>query len=315
MRLFSVMCDLLSPPFCSMTLQSEFKHRLIKKIVGYVFYGCIAFSLFLGIHLFEDKMERIFCEVLSGVSVVQIKPEGVRLSLLPPKLQVDALSLCDSKTGGLLYALQRIKVTPELIPLLSGRVKFNATSASYGGGINATVVSGALFDFDYVDVALDIVNQSLHRVPFLIALDQRLKGTGSVSLSATGSLMDMRDWHGTISFDGKNVQVSNSVPIVKMSTFEKVTLAGSLQFDGSKVDIDEVSVAGDHLTGTVKGTAYLNAGNWSQSEIALSSSVHIPPEKLVTTFIDDRVLAALRTGKKAVIRIHGDISHPVFSLN
>lgn len=315
MRSFFDFNEFLSQLSGLITFQSGVSRSAMLKVVGYILYGCVAFGLFLGIHVFEDKMEVSFREALSGISAVHVEPEGVTLSLIPPKLQMDALSISDPKTKHLLYELQRVTVIPELLTLFSGRVKLNATSASYGGGIDATVTSGALFDFDSVDVTVDIVRQSLDRVPFLTALDGRVKGTGNVHVALTGSVQDILRSRGTVKIDGKNLRISNPVPLVKLSTFEKMTLAGALQFDGTKLDISKLSLTGNKLASHVKGTANVNVGNLLRSKVALSSSFFIPPEKLVTTFIDNKALAKLKSGKEVAVRISGEVSRPKISMN
>lgn len=315
MRSFFDLNEFLSQLSGVISFQSGFSRNAMFKAIGYVLYGCVAFCLFLGVHVFEDKMEVVFSEAMSGVSAVHLEPEGVTLSLIPPKLQMDALTISDPKTKGLLYELQRVTVTPELLPLFSGRAKVNATSASYGGGIDVTVTSGALFDFDSVDVTVDIVKQSLDRVPFLIALDRRVKGTGNIHLALTGSIQDILHSRGTVKIDGKNLRISNPVPLVKMSTFEKMTLAGALQFDGTKLDISKLSLRGDKLASHVKGTANVNIRNLLRSKVTLSSSLFIPPEKLVTTFIDHKSLMKLKAGKEVAVKISGEVSRPKISVN
>ena len=315
MRSFFNLSDFLSQLSGLLDFQVGASRSVMVKAAGYTLYGCVAFALFLGVHVFEDKMETLFCDALSGSSAVRVEPEGVTLSLIPPKLQMDALSISDPKTRGLLYELQRITVTPELLSLFSGRVRLNATSASYGGGIDATVTSGNLFDFNSVDVTLDVVKQSLDRVPFLIALDGRVKGTGNVHLAFTGPVQDILRSRGTVKIDGKNLRISNPVPLVKVSTFEKMTLAGALQFDGTKLDISRLSLTGDKLASHVKGTAKVNIKNLLRSKVALSSSLFIPPEKLVTTFIDNKSLKKLKAGKEVAVQISGEVSRPKISVN
>ena len=296
------------------SIRSGLERSGITKVVCYVFFGCLTFSLFLGVHVAEDALEISFHEGVRSIKAVKIETEGVSLSLLPPRMKLDTLLISDVKSKNLLYEMQRVVITPKLSALLTGTAELSLTSASYGGGVRLDVSSGSFFDFETIDVDLKIMQQSLERIPFVAALDPRVGGTGDVHLVYSGSPQKIEQGQGTLNVTGKNLRVTNPVPLVKISVFEKMGLTGTLAYNKGNLNIKSVKVAGKPINGELQGTAKLNLKNLYRSNVALRTSLFVQPNKLVQTLVDKKSLNKLKAGKRVKIAINGQVTNPRFAL-
>lgn len=315
MRFLSVISDSISQWLEVERIQSIFNRKFVLKVFGYTLYGALAFSLFLGLHVIEENLEGTVKRALSGIAEVQIEPAGVGLSIIPPELHIDSVTIRNPKTKALLYELQRIEIVPELLPLLSGKLAVTASSSSYGGGVSLFASSGAWFNLDLVNIVLDITQQTLQRVPFLLAMDKRLQGTGGLHLTFAGPIQNLMQGEGLLSVNGQKLRVSNPVPLVKLPVFEKVAFSGEMAFKGARLNISKLAVTGNKIQGSLRGTANLNVRNLMRSNVALDSQLYIAPDKLVTGLIDRRALAKLKAGKKVAIKMSGVVTNPKVSLN
>lgn len=296
------------------SIRSGLERSVITKVICYVFFGCLTFSLFLGVHVAEDALEVSFHEGVRSIKAVKIETEGVSLSLLPPRMKLDTLFISDAKSKNLLYEMQRVVITPKLSALFTGIAELNLTSASYGGGVKLTASSGSFFDFDKIDVDLKIMQQSLERIPFVASFDPRFGGTGDVHLVYSGSPQKIEQGKGTLKVTGKNLRVTNPVPLVKVPFFEKMGLTGALAYNNGNLNIKSVKIAGKPVNGELQGTAKLNLKNIFRSNVALRTSLFVQPDKLVQTLVDKKSLKKLKAGKRVKIAINGQVTNPRFAL-
>lgn len=315
MRFLSVISDFISQWLEAERIQSIFNRKFVLKFFGYALYGVLAFSAFLGLHVVEANLEGTVKTACSKIAEVKVEPVGVSLSILPPKLHIASVTIRNPKTKALLYELQRIEIEPELTPLLSGKLAVAASSSAYGGGVSLFASSGAWFDLDVANIALDITQQTLQRVPFLLAMDKRLQGTGGLHLTFSGPLQNLMQGEGVLSVSGKKLRVSNPVPLVKLPVFEKVAFSGEMAFKGAKLNISKLTVKGNKIQGSLKGTAQLNVRNLMRSKVALDTRLYIAPDKLVAGLVDRRALAKLKAGKNVAIKMSGVVTNPKVSLN
>lgn len=296
------------------SIRSGLERSVITKVVCYAIFGCLTFSLFLGVHVAEDTLEQSFHKGLRSIKAVRIETEGMSLSLLPPRVKLETLLISDAKSKNLLYEMQRVVIVPKLSALLTGTAELNLTSASYGGGVKLTATSGAFFDFEKVDIDLRMIQQSLERIPFVAALDSRIGGTGDAHLVYSGSPQKIEKGQGTLKFTGKNLRLTNPVPLVKIPVFEKMGLTGSLAYNNGNLKINSVKVAGKPVNGELQGTAKLNLKNPYRSNVALRTSLFVKPDKLVQTLVDKKSLKQLKAGKRVKIAINGQLTNPRFAL-
>ena len=296
------------------SIRSGLERSVITKVVCYVFFGCLTFSLFLGVHVAEDALELSFHEGVRSIKAVKIETEGVSLSLLPPRMKLDTLLISDAKSKNLLYEMQRVVITPKLSALFTGTAELSLISASYGGGVKLTVSSGSFFDFEKIDVDLKIMQQSLERIPFVALFDPRVGGTGDVHLVFSGPPQKIEQGKGILSVAGKNLRVTNPVPLVKVPFFDKMGLTGTLAYNNGNLNIKSVKVAGKPVNGELQGTAKLNLKNLFRSNVALRTSLFVQPDKLVQTLVDQKSLTKLKAGKRVKIAINGQVTNPRFAL-
>ena len=120
---------------------------------------------------------------------------------------------------------------------------------------------------------------------------------------------------GVLSVSGKKLRVSNPVPLVKLPVFEKVAFSGEMAFKGAKLNISKLTVKGNKIQGSLKGTAQLNVRNLMRSKVALDTRLYIAPDKLVAGLVDRRALAKLKAGKNVAIKMSGVVTNPKVSLN
>ena len=296
------------------SIRSGLERSVITKVVCYVFFGCLTFSLFLGVHVAEDALKLSFYEGVHSVKAVKIETEGVSLSLLPPRMKLDTLLISDAKNKNLLYEMQRVVITPKLSSLFTGTAELSLTSASYGGGVSLVVSSGSFFDFEKIDVDLNIMQQSLERIPFVTAYDPRVGGTGDVHLVYSGSPQKIEQGQGTLRVTGKNLRVTNPVPLVKIPVFDKMGLTSTLVYNNGNLNIKSVKIAGKPVNGELQGTAKLNLKNLLRSNVALRTSLFVQPDKLVQALVDKKSLKKLKAGKRVKIAINGKLTNPRFAL-
>lgn len=296
------------------SIRSGLERSVITKVVCYVFFGCLAFSLFLGVHVAEDALELSFHEGVRSIKTVKIETEGVSLSLLPPRMKLDTLLISDAKSKNLLYEMQRVVITPKLSALFTGTAELSLISASYGGGVKLTASSGSFFDFEKIDVDLKIMQQSLERIPFVASFDPRVGGTGDVHLVFSGPPQKIEQGKGLLSVTGKNLRITNPVPLVTVPFFDKMGLTGTLAYNNGNLNIKSVKVAGKPVNGELQGTAKLNLKNLFRSNVALRTSLFVQPDKLVQTLVDQKSLKKLKAGKRVKIAINGQVTNPRFAL-
>lgn len=312
MRFLSGMGAFVSLGFNS--IRSGLESRVITKVVCYVLFGCLTFSLFLGVHLAEDALELSFHKGVRGIKAVRIETEGVSLSLLPPRMKLDSLLISDAKSKNILYKMQRVVITPKLSALLIGIAELSLTSASYGGGVKLTASSGSFFDFEKIHVDLKLMQQALERIPFVTSFDPRVGGTGDVHLVYSCSPQKMEQGQGTLRVTGKNLRLTNPVPLVKVLVFDKMGLTGSLAYNNGNLTIKSVKLAGKPVNGELQGTARLNVKNPTRPKVALRTSLFVQPDKLVQTLVDKKSLKKLKAGKRVKIAINGQLTSPRFAL-
>lgn len=312
MRFLSGMGTFLSLGLDSIRLGVE--RSVLTKAVCYFFWGCLTFSLFLGVHVAEDALELSFYEGVRNVKFAKIETEGVSLSLFPPRIKLDTLLISDANNKNLLYEMQRVVITPKLSALFTGTAELGLTSASYGGGMSLAVSSGSFFDFEIIDVDLNIMQQTLERIPFLVAFDPRVGGTGDVHLVYSGSPQKIEQGQGTLTVTGKNLRVTNLVSLVTVPVFDKIDLTSTLGYNNGNLNIKSVKVAGKPVNGELQGTAKLNFKNLFRSNVTLRTSLFVQPDKLVQALIDKNSLKKLKAGKRVTIAIDGQLMNPRFAL-
>lgn len=312
MRFLSSISAFFSLGFDS--IRSGLGRGVITKVVCYALFGCLTFSVFLGLHVAEDELERSFYEVVGNVKAVCIEPEGVELSLLPPRMKLNTLLLSDAQKKSPLYEMHRVVITPSYSALFSGKAELNLTSASYGGGVRLVLSSGTFFDTEKVNVDLKILQQSLDRIPFMTAFDSQMKGTGDVHLTYSGSPQNFQLGSGTLEFNGKELRITNQLPLVKVSVFDKIDMTGVLAYNNGKLKIQSLKLKGKPVNGELQGTASLNWKNPYRSNVKLLSSFYVKPDKLVQTLVDNNSLKKLKAGKRVKIAIDGQLRNPRFAL-
>ncbi|SHJ27591.1 type II secretion system protein N [Halodesulfovibrio aestuarii] len=296
------------------SLRAGMEHKIITKIICYVLVGGFTFCLFLGVHVGKDALKRSFYESVRGIRGVNIGADGVSLSLLPPYMKLDSLFISDASGQRLLYGMQRVVIKPKLSALLTGKAELDLTAASYGGGVRLAVSSGSFFDFEKVDVHLNLVQQSLDSIPFVAELDSRVGGTGNAYLTYSGSLQNMQLGKGTLKIEGTHLRATNPVPLLNVSVFDNLGLTGAFVYNNGKLNVNSVKLAGKPLNADLHGSATLNWRSLLHSNVTLESSLFVQPDSLVKGLVDNNVLKTFKAGKRAKIAISGQLTNPRLAL-
>ena len=299
----------------SFSFSSKLPRATVFKIIGYTLYGCLICGLFLGVRIAEQNAEPTITAALKKVQPVKIAATGIKVSFIPPSLSASTFTIKDKRSRKVLYTIEKFKAVPSFSNILSGSIGVDVTGKAYGGKLAVHAQSGSMFDFNTAKLNAELKNQSLGAIPAVRSFDKKAKGKGSVFVSYSGSTKDLKKGSGSLKVSGKDIQLRNPVPVLKMKSFENVNLDGAIKFKGLNCNIEQFALTSKKIRTTLKGSATLNLRNINKTKLALSSKLFIPHTELVTALFDKRAIARLKNNKDLYLSIKGEVRNPKLDMD
>lgn len=278
---------------------------------GYFLFGVVVFAVVFAAKFAVRQADEYARTAVANLQGVIIEFPYLEPQLFPPSVTLDYLRIKDRKTKKQILAMKDVDLRISMLPLLMGKGSVSVTSRMFGGLVDATVSTGALFNTDWIsaDIVLDMVE--LQRIPQVKGYDKTLKGFASLTTSFEGKWRSPGGMSGDLYANLAQLDMENRFPVIKGPRLKgfRVDLDCSLEDDVLTVrDFDLKDNGGISLKSD--GTIVLAMNNFNKSQLKMQGRFIGPPNRVATSVLAPKAVEMMKKKQAVPVSILGTMGRP-----